>query len=49
MKTYILTKEEYLDLLSYKLECKLAAKKRDSSWNYGIEELEKEISEVQAS
>jgi hypothetical protein len=41
MKT--LSNQEYLDLLEYKLIALKQAKEQDSSWNYGIEELEQEI------
>lgn len=38
--------EEFIELLEYKLEALKKAKEQDSSWNYGIEELEQEISSI---
>ena len=35
--------EQYIDLLGYKLECLKKAYEEDSSWNYGIDELEQII------
>ena len=35
--------EQYIDLLGYKLECIKKAYEEDSSWNYGIDELEQII------
>jgi hypothetical protein len=34
---------KYLDLLEFKVDSLKKAKELDSSWNYGIEELELEI------
>jgi hypothetical protein len=38
--------EQYIDLLRYKLECLKKAYEEDSSWNYGIDELEKTIAKL---
>jgi len=35
--------EEYIQLLEYKLRVLLQAQQEDSSWNYGIEELQEQI------
>lgn len=34
---------EYIELLEFKLESLKAARDADSSWNYGIDELEEKI------
>lgn len=38
--------KEYIGLLEIKLYTLKEAKEKDSSWNYGIEELEQEIKEL---
>jgi hypothetical protein len=38
-----LTKQQYIELLEYKLIVLQQANETDSTWNYGIEELENEI------
>lgn len=42
-QTIELSITEYIELLEIKLYSKKEAQKQDSSWNYGIEELEEEI------
>lgn len=46
MKTITISLEEYIELLETMLYCLEKAKKEDSSWNYGIEELEEKIKEL---
>lgn len=46
METITITLEEYFELLEYKLYSLKKAKEEDSSWNYGIEELEEKIKEL---
>lgn len=45
----IIPTDQLIELLKYKLEALKKAKEEDSSWNYGIEELEEQIKELQLS
>lgn len=46
MKNTIIPLDEYIELLEFKLMCLLEAYKKDSSWNYGIEELQEKIQKL---
>ncbi|MFW6233344.1 MAG: hypothetical protein ACOC3Z_01640 [Nanoarchaeota archaeon] len=48
MENISITLEEYIDLLEIKLYSLKSAKEEDSSWNYGIEELEEKIKNLKS-
>ena len=45
----IIPTNQSIELLEYKVESLKKAKEEDSSWNYGIEDLEEQIKELQLS
>lgn len=45
----IIPTKQLVELLYFKLNTLTIAKEEDSSWNYGIEELEAQIKELQSS
>lgn len=45
----IIPTNQLIELLEYKVESLKKAKEEDSSWNYGIEDLEEQIKELQLS
>lgn len=42
----MLPSEELVELLEFKVTALKHAKEEDSSWNYGIDDLEKEINKI---
>lgn len=49
METITISKEEYIELLEISLYAKQEAHDKDSSWNYGIEELREKIEKLKNS
>lgn len=45
-ESIIINKQRYIELLELEIIAKQYAKREDSSWNYGIEELQKKLEEI---